>query len=223
MRWGAWPVLILALAGCEARHIVPEIDPALNPPAKVVQSVSFNQVYLNVFEPKCVGCHSRVGGVDLENRDVARSFLKNIERVAVRGASMPMKPFTALSVEQRTLLSAWIRAGGPDLPKDGGASPEIPPLSATFESIRDRIFVPRCLVCHHPGGEAPRVPLATREDLLNSPLDLVVPGSPEESGLYIVVQPGARKLMPPKKSHITPLNEREIASIREWIAAGAVQ
>jgi mono/diheme cytochrome c family protein len=80
----------------------------------------------------------------------------------------------------------------------------------------------KCLSCHKPGEHAGHIPLSTRSDLLNSPLDLVIPGKPDESGLMIVVSPGARKQMPPMDSGIAPLTKNQRDLIRTWILNGAL-
>jgi uncharacterized membrane protein len=65
------------------------------------------------------------------------------------------------------------------------------------------------------------VPLETINDLINSPLDIVIPNNPEESGLFILIQEGVRGKMPPINSGITPVTPEEIAVIKEWINQGA--
>lgn len=95
-------------------------------------------------------------------------------------------------------------------------------LEPTFESVKKVILQPKCLRCHGPGGEAARTPLRTREDLLDSPLEIVIPGNPEESGLILVLQEGARKKMPPPKSAIPPVSSEEIDIIAQWILNGAI-
>ncbi len=72
-----------------------------------------------------------------------------------------------------------------------------------------------------------RIPLVTKEDLLNSPLELVIPGNVEESGLMIAITRVDQKRMPPiKDEHGNPtgysaLPDLEIEAIKKWILDGA--
>lgn len=114
----------------------------------------------------------------------------------------------------------------PDDPQSGPPStpnppPSVPELEATYKSIRARILVPKCIVCHKPGGKAEDIPLGTKDDLINSPLEIVIPGNAEESMMMIVFQEGARKPMPPLNSGMAPLTEQQIITIEKWINEGA--
>jgi len=206
---------------CSPKHIPYAENGILNPPQKAVESVSFNELYLKVLEPKCIGCHGTSGNVNLESLTEVRKHIIAIKNSVLISRNMPKAPFSALSNSELELVSAWVKANGPDQPLNGELAPTIPLLEPNFQSIYQKVIVPRCIVCHREGGEAPRVPLNTVADLTDSPLEIVIPENPDESGLMIVVQPGARKKMPPLKSAIGPLNLVEIEAIRTWIAAGA--
>lgn len=193
----------------------------LNPPQKVIESVSFNELYLRVLEPKCIGCHGASGNVNLGNIEGARKFLGKIRQAVLIDQKMPKAPYAALSFEELQMVSAWIKAGAPASPKNGDAAPSIPPLESTFASIRDRIIIPKCVACHRAGGTSPRILLDSVSEMVNSPLEVVIPGKPDESGLILVVQSNARKKMPPSESGIGPLKLEEIDVIIAWIASGA--
>lgn len=98
--------------------------------------------------------------------------------------------------------------------------PEPEPLKPTYDSIRSRILVPQCLNCHSQGGQAARLPLATKEDLLNSPMELVIPGNVEESSIVIAIERQDSKRMPPPQTG-DGLKQEEIQIIKEWIQNGA--
>lgn len=188
------------------------------------QTVSFNQVKSEVFRDKCISCHGNSGGVNLESYGAAFQHLKAIEKTVLKTKTMPKAPFSALNKRQLEILTAWIEAGGPEKPiggGDGGTDPDPTPVEPTYPSIRKNVLEMKCISCHKPGETAGRIPLVTKEDLLNSPLDLVVPGDPDESGIMIVLEQGARKFMPPKDSGITPLTEEEKNAIKVWIQNGA--
>lgn len=81
----------------------------------------------------------------------------------------------------------------------------------------------KCVSCHAPGELGEKVPLLTRDDLVNSPLELAIPGNAAESGLVIAItRPDSdEKRMPPPKTGAARLKEEEIAAIRTWIDNGA--
>lgn len=106
----------------------------------------------------------------------------------------------------------------------GGSSnsfAEIPAENLTFMLIKERILSPRCFSCHSGGGMAGHVSLETREDLIDSPLEIVISGNPDESGIIIATTRTDDKRMPPPDSGIPPLTAAEIDAIRRWIAEGA--
>jgi uncharacterized membrane protein len=193
------------------------------PSPEMLSKISFSDVMTEVFQPKCITCHGSSGGVSLVDFQSARQFLKEIEQAALIENRMPKSPVSPLTDRERLILRAWIDAGAPERPAVGEPKP-LPPepvLEATFDSIRSQILEKKCVLCHKAGGKAERIPLSTREDLLNSPLEIVIPGNPEESMLMIVTQAGARKPMPPKSSGITPLTAEQIDIVGRWILNGA--
>ena len=138
-------------------------------------------------------------------------------------------------------LAAGVFAGcGSDSPAPAApttpppASPSPPPtedtLTPTLSSIQALVFDPRCV--EHHGGHAVEAGLDLTEGmayaaLVNVPstqtaLDLVAPGDAENSYLVHKLEgrPGiVRDRMPPIGD---PLTEEEIAAIRDWINAGAL-
>lgn len=217
------PILAgLALFGCKASHETFEKpNVGLEVPQKLVESVSFNELFIKVFEPKCIGCHGTAGNVNLESWQSANAALGKIEKAVLVSHTMPKSPFTVLSAEQLMLVAAWIKAKGPNDPINKEPSPTVEQLAPNFNSIYSKIIVPKCVACHREGGEAPRVSLNSAAEMIDSPLEIVLPENPDESGLMIVVQPDANKKMPPEKSGIKRLTPEEISTISEWIAQGA--
>jgi uncharacterized membrane protein len=118
----------------------------------------------------------------------------------------------------------FLSACGGELDPPAGGPAETPqPLAATYNSINSQIFQSKCMGCHaaeKPTGQ--KVPL-TREGLLNSPRELVVPGDPETSGLMIAITREDDKRMPPPRTGAPPLTEEEIRVISQWIVEGAEQ
>jgi len=116
--------------------------------------------------------------------------------------------------------------GRPIVPGSGGGGA----LTADFESIQDHVFTPVCTVCH-AGGAAPQ---GLRLDAVNSYAMLVgvssnevssvlrvAPGRPDDSYLIQKLEGsaafGAR--MPLGGPY---LDTETIATIRQWISAGAM-
>ena len=106
-----------------------------------------------------------------------------------------------------------------EIAPDGSLISKIEP---TFASVQQNILIPKCISCHSPGGSADLVPLETYEDLVSSPFFVsVVPGDSLNSPLYKVIQPDARRRMPPRSSGIAPVTFEEADAIRLWIDSGA--
>ena len=76
----------------------------------------------------------------------------------------------------------------------------------------------KCLKCHNPDKMKADLNLATYDATING-IDgdtVLVPGSPEESSLYLNVTHDEEPSMPPKDK----LPDSEIEVIRKWIAGG---
>ena len=212
--------ILFIIIGCNY-HVEKNPSARLNisPSDEMINSVSFEEVKEKVFLPKCISCHGNSGGINLETYALAEIHLDKINQSSLIERRMPKAPYPPLTKEELTLLSAWIKAKGPNRPISGIPDPEKPPvvLLPTFSSIKKNIFDSKCLICHSPGGQAARIPLSTKEDLLNSPLEIVIPGNPEESGLILVLLENARKRMPPPESGMSPVRSEELEIIKEWI------
>lgn len=189
----------------------------------MLDKVSYQLINQKVLVPKCISCHGNSGNVNLETYSSVYGYLDKIKEVTIKTHKMPKSPYPALNTEELMLLATWIQAGGPETPLDGSNLPpiKVEPLEPKFLSIKKNIFLNKCLVCHSVGKEAERVSLNSPDEMINSPLELVIPGNPEESGLVLAVLPDARKIMPPKKSGMANLKPEEIEIIKQWIANGA--
>lgn len=213
---------IIILSSCNYTVVKENMGPVRVSQA-LMDSISYNQVRIEVFNNKCISCHGNSGNVNLESHRSAYQHLESIKKSTLIDTKMPKPPFPSLNRRELEVLTAWIEAGGPDKPRNGSQFPNVheEPIQPTFNSIKKKVLDMKCISCHGPGGEAARMPLITKEDLLNSPQEIVIPGNPDDSGLTIVVEPGARKFMPPEDSGITPLTEEERNAIRIWIENGA--
>lgn len=227
MRKFAAILIILGLTfGCN-RYTRKQQDTPILPPSNFKASeLNFSSVYNQVLRPSCIGCHGSSGGVSLETYASVKIHLSKIYNSTIVERVMPKAPTPVLSEQQIGLLNAWIVAGAPEL--SGPDQAPMPALEPTFESIKTHILEVKCLSCHAPGKAAARIPLVTKEDLLESPLDIVVPGSAEESGIILAVtNSNPKKIMPPVKDKegnetgYSPLSEKDIEVISLWINNGA--
>ena len=224
-------ILLLLITGCgkPSKLVFNVKENGLMISEELKQSISYKEVYEKVFAPKCIGCHGQAAGVNLETYESAYSKLSAIKRSTVDRRSMPKAPVNPLTQKEVLLVAAWIEAGGPNDPLNGGnpgptpdPNPEPGPvLTATYESIKREVIDRKCIACHTPGGTASRVAFTSKDELLDSPYDIVLPGNAEESGFMIVLRPDARKPMPPKSSGFSPVTDEEKAIIQEWIMKGA--
>lgn len=223
--------LLILLGSCNYKIEKEKAGAELLPISQELKdSVSYRMVRNEVFGPKCITCHGQAGGVSLESYASASKNLAGIKNSVFNKGSMPKAPISKLNPKQKQVLLAWIEAGGPEKPIGGGdpgpdpdPNPDPGPIEIkpTYASIRKYILDKKCVGCHTPGETAGRFPLVTREDLMNPDFEYVIPENPDDSGIMIVLQPNARKPMPPKDSGITPLTEEEINAIKVWIQEGA--
>ena len=216
-------LLILIFSGCRySRVTIPgniDLNEQMSLPAEEKLKLSYNLINQNIFVPKCTSCHGSSGGVSLETYSDTIQALAKIKESVFITQTMPKKSF--LTDEEKRQLWNWIEMGGPLQAQKPGEEPQLPePIQATYESINRNVFVPKCVTCHSPGNSAWQV-LLSRQELLDSPLELVLPGNPDESGLVLAVERIDHKRMPPEKDGYSALKADEIAAIRKWIEDGA--
>lgn len=223
MKLGLSVIFFLLFSGCRySRVTIPnnlDLNEQMNLPAEEKLKLSFNLLNQSVFLPKCVSCHGNSGGISLESyADVVKN-LSEIKRSVFIAQTMPKKDF--LSDEEKRLLWNWIEMGAPLQAQNPVSEPPPPePIEASYDSINKNVFVPKCVTCHSVGNSAYQV-LLSRQELLDSPLELVLPGNPDESGLMIAIERSDHKRMPPEKDGYSVLKNEEIEAIRKWIADGA--
>ena len=222
--------LLLALAtSCNYKIVKDPQNREISVPGEMLETVSFEQVKEEVFVPKCITCHGNAGGVNLESHVSAHKHMDAIRKATLESKTMPKAPLSPLSDYQYEVVTAWIDAGGPDrshrdtqggIPETPvGPGPVDPNGKLSFETIKKEVIVKQCLSCHIPGEDGGKVPFVTRENLLSSPLKLVVAGKPEESLFYTITAPGAMNMMPPYP--VNPLSPKQRKMIQKWIAEGA--
>jgi uncharacterized membrane protein len=191
---------------------------------ELLENVSYSEVKNKVFTPKCIFCHGNSGGVNLENYADTKSHIDAIAQSTLKEKRMPQSGSEPLSSEEYNLLAAWIKAGGPEYPLNGKKEeetptpPEIEVLRPEFSSIKKLIIDKKCTLCHKAGGSASRIPLDTVEAMIDSPLEIVIPGNPDESGLVLTLdRKNAINPMPPIYSGISEVSPEELEIVKEWI------
>lgn len=223
MRLSLFVILFLLFSGCSySRVTIPnnlDLNEQMSLPSEEKFKLSFNLLNQSVFLPKCASCHGTSGGINLESyADIVKN-LPDIKNSVFITQTMPKKDF--LSEDEKRLLWNWIEMGAPLQAQKPGVEPPPPqPIEATYESINKNVLIPKCVTCHSPGNSAWQV-LLSRQELLDSPLELVLPGNPDESGLVISVERTDHKRMPPEKDGYSVLKDDEIEAIRTWIESGA--
>lgn len=213
-------VLIFSF-GCNYTRMKTSSDTSkYNLPLDQKGNLSYAVAAQAVFNPKCVCCHgsSGCGGTPqnpfLETYAEVFANLGSIKHVVFETHTMPKRG--NLDDREMSILWSWIDMGAPEVA--AGSQPV--PLGPTYESLDKNIFQPRCIICHSPGNPGKRI-LLGKDDLLNSPLELILPGNPDESGLVVAVERADEKRMPPAKDGNAPLNDLEKHAIRDWIQNGA--
>ena len=217
-----FPLLaVMLLSGCNYDILKDDRrarTPVSLPPEQKAQ-LSYAYIYQNVFKAKCVSCHGASGGVNLETFGSTKAHLREIQTAVFDTHSMPKQ--SSLSTEESGILRAWLEIGAPENSSRGTQPPPTEePLQPTFDSISKNVFNAKCVTCHSSIGQGHRV-LLDKASLLNSPLQLVIPGNADDSGLVIDIERNDDKRMPPAADGYSELKPEEKKAIRDWITNGA--
>jgi mono/diheme cytochrome c family protein len=91
------------------------------------------------------------------------------------------------------------------------------PLSASYNSLNQNIFSPKCLSCHNSAQPSGNVDFTSYDSLVHNThhADVVVAGKPEDSHLYVVVKSGEMPM------NASALSAAEVQAISDWITQGA--
>lgn len=181
--------------------------------------LSYAYIMNRIFLRNCVSCHGKSSSLNLESYPEVVAQLSKIKLAVFVDHSMPKN--SVLTSDELSELWNWIELGAPEKSQTGIAEPPPEPIEATFSSIDKNIFQVSCVKCHAPEKSASSV-LLTREELMDSPRDLVLPGNANESGLVLSLERKDGKRMPPAKKGYEPLKPEQLKAIREWISQGAV-
>lgn len=187
-------------------------------PAEKLSQLSYSLLAQKIFSPKCVSCHGSSGNVNLESYGEVVKNVALIKKSVFLEKTMPKKG--VLTQEELSYLWNWLEKGAQELPEDGTPPIVIEPMLPTFDSINSNVFQVSCKDCHNETGTGKRI-LLDKQSLLDSPLELIIPGNADESGLVIALERTDDKRMPSAKEGYSPLSDEAKRVIRKWIDNGA--
>jgi hypothetical protein len=174
-------------------------------------NLNFETINREIMQKSCVKCHKAYGNYDAVFQDrqkIRNSILQN---------RMP-KNAPALSDELKTMIATWVGIGAPR----GGTNGNEPPkeLEPTWESLSIKLFFPKCVQCHNPGGQASFLDISTRQKFWEQRVELLNNFEDVENSYLFEVINDPDEPMPPAFSGIGILSENEKAIIKEWIEKG---
>ncbi len=216
-------ILGLSFTGCNYGILYgapKKLNEKFSLPENQVSTLSYGVIAAKVFNTRCVSCHGTSGNINLESYPEVVKNIDLIRRSVFETKTMPKKE--SLTQEELSFLWNWIQIGAPEQAPNGSTPPpvEVEPMTATYESINKHVLQVSCKDCHNPTGTGKRIPLDLKS-LLDSPLELIIPGNPDESGLILALERADDKRMPPADEGYSALNDETIALIRKWIENGA--
>jgi hypothetical protein len=128
-----------------------------------------------------------------------------------------------LSEKLKTILREWISAGAPS---GDDTAPSDDVYGPNWKTVSQKIFIPKCLVCHNPEGQAKFLDLSSRQVIFNArntsfedDRKLINIEEPDKSYLVDVIV-DEDEPMPPKWSNISTLSSEDVILIKEWISLG---
>ena len=186
---------------------------------KPQSGISFAMVRDGVIVPRCIKCHGEAAATKLNSFERVKARVSDVERTVLLERSMPQDG--PLAAEQERLLADWIAAGapesvevgapepsptasptpGPSPSPDPGSRPQPPSRPVSFQIVNERVFIPRCLICHGPASEHPLDSYSNVKRSLEGIISAVL----------------VERTMPLGSS----LSRDEIGLLTTWIAAGA--
>lgn len=221
----------LSLFGCNYTKLkgsTEESNQQFNLPVNQISELSYGVLAQKVFTAKCISCHGTSGNINLESYGEVIRNLALIKKAVFIEKTMPKKG--SLTQEEFSYLWNWIQIGAPEQAQSGNTNPppENDPLVPTFDSINKHVFQKTCIDCHNPAGTGKRIAL-DKQSLLDSPLQLIIPGKPDEdnpgnwdeSGLIVAIERTDDKRMPPAEEGYSALDAETKSAIRKWIQNGA--
>jgi mono/diheme cytochrome c family protein len=209
-------ILLFVLVSCG--DYTETLDVEERPLQVPISELSFKTVRDAIFSPQCVSCHQQYDSFTAVQKDIGKIS------ASIASGRMP-KNAPPLSAAERGLLDAWIAAGMPNAPGEGGSGDK--PLAPTWASLSENVFFAKCTACHNPNGQAKFLDLSSRQAFFDARNEdyggqlLLDFENPENSYLLTVIQDELEPMPPPPPfSNFGRLSQDEVQAISEWIRRG---
>lgn len=207
--------------------------------------IFFEEVKTRVLAENCLSCHGTGSASgDLSSYTAILDFVvpgnadssELVSSLKNFGGRMPRGG--TISSSEAELIRRWINEGAKERANEKPEAPTPSPtptpvplpdevVKATYQEIQTKILNKKCVMCHSDKRRASDLSLESYTETM-SLFGNVVPGKPDESGLYVSVtiyQGETRPYMPPPtevdRGVVDALTQSEQEAVRQWIAAGA--
>jgi uncharacterized membrane protein len=193
--------------------------------------IGFTEVSERVLQMKCVGCHGKAGGVNLETYASVKNHLSQISQVLNSDRMPPKNP---LDPELKKLVLQWIDQGAPENPQLPSTCDPLPtppvqpvaPLEATYNSMKTHFLEAKCIVCH--SGTAQQLSVLKKSEDHDIPDFSTYAKMIANKGIFNLKKPHKSEIievvldgeMPPPKSGVNPLTSSEIQALIQWVEDG---
>ncbi|MFH1707234.1 MAG: hypothetical protein ABIF71_04890 [Planctomycetota bacterium] len=152
--------------------------------------------------------------------------------VVMAGCGKKAEPVQPLPIPEKPAVAPAIPEHPAAAPVAPVAAPAAPVAPAEMSLTKDimPIFVRACGACHVHGGTSQAVAKGTffdtKEDITSRVGKYIIPGKPEESGVYKIcaqqITVGESKIvMPPPTAPVPAWTAAELAKLAQWITEGA--
>ncbi|MDG0816213.1 hypothetical protein [Bdellovibrio svalbardensis] len=206
--------------------------PELGTLAYANQEITFD-VLKSTAMRTCMECHTtgrNAMGTPAEALALSGKILSEISSNAMPPKSSGYKTLTDC---EKQIVETWLEDQAKsrksvkikDLPKCQGAvappkeeKPDISKLEVTFANLQKYIIAPKCLSCHAHDVEDVETVLDSVQGMHDAG---VLAETAEESKIYQIVLPTAKRQMPPLKSGLPRLTVDEQVFLKTWIDKGA--
>ena len=175
------------------------------------EELNFEVISSQILRPHCLRCHAGYSDYEIVYSD------RNNIRDAILNERMP-KNAPALDESLKKLIDQWVDLGAPF---DSQVSePVETKLVANWVSLSKKIFIPKCVQCHNPSGQASFLDLSSRQKFFENRDYLLGNFEDAKTSYLIEVLTDNDEPMPPKWSNIERLTSEEINIVVEWIEKG---
>jgi mono/diheme cytochrome c family protein len=225
-------VLTIGFQNCAPSHTVGTQLGSTTGSADLVNSANsvaiFETTLFPILRQNCASCHG--GGIPplhsvvdpqsahdtLINSALVNLASPSASRVVIKINGGHQSLPVALAVDLQTAIQAWATDLANSSASLGGtiALPSAPVLKAEFKSIHNLILVPKCTGCHGSAVKKDGIDYSTYDKTIAT--GKVIKGNANSSGLYNSCVDGN---MPEGAPALTTT---ELAAIRDWINAGAI-